>query len=90
MRGICSCPVAMEELGCLEMIMDGMQEKDEAKIKFLIKAPSLIFSILFIQGKPTDPIFSFSWIMLQRKHRRQSIPLSSCRKLQVQTSPPRL
>ena len=29
MRGICSCPVAMEELGCLEMIMDGMQEKDD-------------------------------------------------------------
>ncbi|KRX29590.1 hypothetical protein T09_5261 [Trichinella sp. T9] len=31
-----------------------------------------------------------NWNMLQRKHRRQSIPLSSCRKFQVQTSPPRL
>jgi hypothetical protein len=37
---------------------DRVLEKDEAKIKVLIKAPSLIFSTAFIKGEPTDPSFS--------------------------------
>ena len=65
----CGCPAAMGELGDLrgglEMKRNGVREKDEAKTKFLIKAPSLIFITVFTEGKPTDPILCFSWIMLQ-------------------------
>jgi hypothetical protein len=49
---LCSCPSAMENWvylkGRLEMIKDRVQEKDEAKTKFLIKAQNLIFSSVFI------------------------------------------
>ena len=61
------------------MKKEWVREKDEAKTKFLIKAQSLIFSTVFIYGKPTDPpCFQLEHVA---KHAQQAV--CSCRKLKV-------
>lgn len=65
----------MKRTGC-ERRMKPRQSSDQGS-KFNSAAPAY-------KGKTTKPILHFCWITLQGKVSRQSILLSSCRKLQVQ------